>query len=225
MKNANKTPICETCGVDTSHLKYSGRKLFPRTCSPVCRGELISKEKKKPINGVPRSVIAAQKTAETRKMSNNYFSAAKKASETKRLSGVMKLAAKKRLLNQSFDEEFSRKIKNGMNVVGPDGITAAQRAAVKANETKIKLGKITSPKLSSEFSKYKKEVLKITRQQPLYLLENIEKRGHISKNGWQLDHVVSIFTGFHSNIPPEKIGHISNLRMMPGLENIKKSSK
>lgn len=225
MKNANKTPICEICGIDTTHLKYSGRTLFPRTCSSECRRSLISKQKTLCIDGVPKSVLAARKTAKTRKIKNDYQSAAKKASETKRLTGVMKFAAKKRLSKQTFDEEFSRKVKNGMNAVRPDGLTAAQYGAANANKTKIERGQITAPELLSAFLRYKKEVWKITRRQPLHLLENIEKRGHISKSGWQLDHIVSIFHGFHSNLPAEKIGNISNLRMIPGLANIRKSTK
>lgn len=220
-----QTPICEICGKSTAHLQYSGRYAFPRTCSTNCRGKLISKSKTSLVNGVNPAKIAAQKTAKTRRNKNDYSSASKKANETKSRTGIMLEAAQKRLVNQKFDEEFSKKIRAGMNKVGDDGLTAAQRAAYNATQTKIAKGLCVHPSQRSDFENYKKKVWKITRQQNLYALPNFEKRGHISKNGWQLDHKISISKGFQLRLSEEEIGSIHNLQMLPGKDNIRKGTK
>lgn len=75
--------------------------------------------------------------------------------------------------------------------------------------------------------KYKRHVVRITRQQDLSSLENSEKmRGLCGKHGaYQLDHIISIDEGYKNDIPPEIIGDISNLRIIPWRENLKKSNK
>lgn len=69
---------------------------------------------------------------------------------------------------------------------------------------------------------YKNRVWKLTNEQPLQLLANIEKR---ALKGWHIDHVLSVFEGFKRNLPPESIAHISNLRMIPAQENYNKGIK
>lgn len=74
-----------------------------------------------------------------------------------------------------------------------------------------------------EWKAYTVDVWRITNQQPLHLLENIEKRGVNGQDGaYTLDHIISVKRGFIENIPPEKIGHIDNLQMLPWEENITK---
>jgi hypothetical protein len=73
---------------------------------------------------------------------------------------------------------------------------------------------------------YRRVVWHITKQQPITILENYEHRGLAGQLGaYHLDHIISIKYGFDNNIPAEQIGHISNLQMLPWLENIKKSYK
>lgn len=80
-------------------------------------------------------------------------------------------------------------------------------------------------KSKSDYDRYRMMVLKTTREQPIHILENYDKRAPSGINGaYQLDHIVSIKFGFDNNIPPDAIGHISNLRCIPWLENIQKSS-
>ena len=64
-------------------------------------------------------------------------------------------------------------------------------------------------------------VWEVTESQPLYILENSDKRGWKS---YHLDHIYPISMGFKENISPEKIGNIKNLRFIPFEENIKKGS-
>lgn len=73
---------------------------------------------------------------------------------------------------------------------------------------------------------YKIDVWRITNQQPLHILENFDKRGvNGQTEAYTLDHITSIKRGFIQNIPPEQIGHISNLQMLPWEENITKGWK
>ena len=64
-------------------------------------------------------------------------------------------------------------------------------------------------------------VWEVTESQPLYILENSDKRGWKS---YHLDHIYPISMGFKENISPEKIGNIKNLRFIYFEENIKKGS-
>jgi len=74
---------------------------------------------------------------------------------------------------------------------------------------------------------YYRDVRRITEQQPIHLLEHSEKRGvhWVMENAYHLDHIIPINYGFLNGIPAEEIGHISNLRFIPWLENIQKSDK
>lgn len=73
---------------------------------------------------------------------------------------------------------------------------------------------------------YKIDVWRITNQQPLHLLENYDKRGINGEDGaYTLDHIYSIRKGFNNNVPPDEIGTISNLQMLPWLDNIIKGWK
>ena len=65
-------------------------------------------------------------------------------------------------------------------------------------------------------------VWEVTEQQPLYILENSDKRGW--KN-YHLDHIYPISMGYKDKIPPEKMGNIKNLRFIHYTENMDKGSK
>lgn len=77
------------------------------------------------------------------------------------------------------------------------------------------------------WKRYYNKVQRITNQQPIQLLENYNKRGRAKAgtDAYHLDHIISIKYGFDNNIDPYNIGNISNLRMIPWIENLKKSSK
>jgi hypothetical protein len=78
----------------------------------------------------------------------------------------------------------------------------------------------------SEFNKYRTEVNRYTKQQPVSMLENYSKRGLAGvKGAYHLDHIYSIKQGFIEGIPANVIGDIKNLRFIPWEDNIKKSSK
>ena len=72
----------------------------------------------------------------------------------------------------------------------------------------------------SDWEKYKNEVMRITNSQPLWLLENHDKRGPSGVEGaYQVDHIYSKYKGFKNGVPASIIGHIDNLVMLPWKEN------
>lgn len=76
---------------------------------------------------------------------------------------------------------------------------------------------------STKFQKYRNQVDRYTRQQPIHELKNHEKRGVAGQLGaFHLDHIKSVWYGYHNNINPKQISDISNLRFIPWLENQKK---
>lgn len=76
---------------------------------------------------------------------------------------------------------------------------------------------------TSKIRRYRNQADAITRKQPIHLLENYDKRGVSGTPGaYQLDHIKSIWYGYHHKIRPKDIGNISNLRFIPWLENQKK---
>ena len=74
----------------------------------------------------------------------------------------------------------------------------------------------------TEKEKYYREILRLTKMQPIHFLENYDKRG---KRGYHLDHIYPIHRGFLNKMPPEIISDISNLRFIPWEDNLKKSDK
>lgn len=65
----------------------------------------------------------------------------------------------------------------------------------------------------------------ITESQPLHVLRGHDKRCFRGPSCFHLDHIVPISHGFYSKIPPEKIGHISNLRFIRSTVNMRKGHK
>jgi len=81
-------------------------------------------------------------------------------------------------------------------------------------------------KCVDDYYKYELEVIKITRQQPINILPNYEKRGNSGVSGaYHLDHKFSIIEGFKMGIDPKLIGNIKNLEFIPWEENLKKRAK
>ena len=77
-----------------------------------------------------------------------------------------------------------------------------------------------------DWKRYRNEVNRLTKQQPIQQLEHYDKRAPNGKEGaYTLDHIISVVYGFKNNIPPEIISHISNLRMIPWKDNIVKGWK
>jgi len=104
--------------------------------------------------------------------------------------------------------------------------------STKNNKLKYLIRKITKkyPKIKQKIKNikdlekklYYAMVWEVTEQQPLYILENSDKRGW--KN-YHIDHIYPISMGYKDKIPPERIGNIKNLRFIHYTENLDKGSK
>jgi hypothetical protein len=75
----------------------------------------------------------------------------------------------------------------------------------------------------SEYELYKMEVLRLTFENDLTVLDNWSKRNLYYK--YEVDHIYPIRQAFKHNIPANLIGDIRNLRIIPRKENRSKSGK
>ena len=77
-----------------------------------------------------------------------------------------------------------------------------------------------------EWKRYRNEVDRLTKQQPLHELQNYDKRGPNGKEGaYTLDHIISVAKGFKIGVDAQIIASINNLRMIPWKDNILKGWK
>lgn len=94
-------------------------------------------------------------------------------------------------------------------------------------QREIENGHWISDEDRTEYELYRLNVWRITNKQDLESLKDIDKRGRIDLNpdAYHIDHKFSIREGFEENIPPEIIGSLKNLEMIPGRKNCAKNSK
>jgi hypothetical protein len=92
----------------------------------------------------------------------------------------------------------------------------------KNRETLVRLGKALPLDQLEERDQYCRMVDRVTRCQPIDTLENFDLR---APKNFHLDHKYSKLEGYKNNVPPEIIGHICNLEMIPYYENTSKQSK
>jgi len=130
-------------------------------------------------------------------------------------------------------------IKNGLNTFQRASIKANKTKSlgewkkttgkikeIKTRETKVKNGNWISIKEKELFKLYSMIVWRLTKRNDLSKLKNYDKRGRIEIPGsYHLDHKISLSFGFTNGILPNVIADISNLEMMPAIENIKKGTK
>ena len=94
-------------------------------------------------------------------------------------------------------------------------------------QKEIESGRWLAEEQKSDYRRYSESVWRTTNKQDLETLENYDKRGRldISPDAYHLDHKFSIKKGFEENIPPEIIGSLKNLEMVPGKKNCAKRAK
>jgi hypothetical protein len=77
-----------------------------------------------------------------------------------------------------------------------------------------------------EYNKYNDKVYKVTYKSLMKYsnkIKNLKLRG--IEDGYDLDHIFSIYEGFNENIDPEIIGHWKNLRIIKSSKNRRKGKK
>jgi len=211
-------PQCEFCNGNRKF--YNFVKGYKQTCgSKPCANALSG---------------AKSKEAKIKKYGYNYVNE-DKANNTKiELYGTL-------------SPHLAKSIETKKNTINSDGLNIFQTAAIKTSKTKSTIkwketigreqykklrktrentGDWTRVEDETDFKIYKLAVWRETNKQNIDLLENIEKRGHVNKEGsYHLDHQYSIKEGFNDGILPIVIGNISNLKMLPAIDNIRKGTK
>jgi len=78
---------------------------------------------------------------------------------------------------------------------------------------------------TNDYTVYKNRVHKLSQVVYNNNIDMINPERHVRalcgvKDGWQLDHIMTIRECYESNITPEEASHVSNLRMLPWRENL-----
>lgn len=182
---------------------------------------------------------------------NSYCKECKYIKTKKTITDLWKTDAYNGRKGQICTDDMKRNISNGLKDYWQSDRSTDHRNSIceymtnriVSNETKEKIRKFNeganNPKVKQlleklnisadeyhnmmpEREKYYKAVWRVTKRQPLHMLENFEHRGRTT---YHLDHKMSIIYGFLNNIPADIIGHIDNLQMLPYKENLKKGGK
>lgn len=208
-------PICSICCVnEKSFLNF--QKGYRLTCSRKCtRQHPVFKE----------NLSNSLKNSEKAKLQRSERSK----------KGAAALLNKIKL-DDEFKNDIYKKQKESRNqtILSKYGVcnvmqvkNIAEKNHKKMRETNI-LNKrwLNYDDIGDDFAIYRKKVEYITSKQNINVLENIEKRAHISTPGaFHLDHMYSIKQGFIDCIPVWIIGDICNLEMISGKDNLSKQEK
>lgn len=188
-------------------------------------GRLKAKETLQRNYGVS-STFALEKTKESIKKTCLEHFGVEYAGKSEIVKNKVKETCLKKYGKSSFLQtpEYKEKAKKtNLEKYGSEYYLSSEKRYTKLVEEGIWIDK----ELKSERDLYYEDVWKITEKQNLESLPNFEKRGNIKfkKDAHHLDHRFSISEGFKHSIPPEIIGNIVNLEMLPAIENIHKSGK
>lgn len=136
-------------------------------------------------------------------------------------------------LEKYNDKNYNNSAKNKQTLIEKYGVYKVmdipgvkEKQKVRHRKTNEESGFWVKLKDKKDYEIYKyyvqKETMKHYKQLP-----NSEKRGNhaYNKNAYHIDHIFPIKKGFYYNIPPYIIGSLSNLEMIPWLDNISKKDK
>lgn len=124
--------------------------------------------------------------------------------------------------NRDYTSSLEAARKTWMEKYGVDNPSKIPAIQQKLSELAIKrYSYIDRPALE----KYYLEVINITKQSWKSKFKEINPNNLQRSNQLHLDHIYSISEGFKNNIPAEVIGHWTNLRLIPKIENSSKGAK
>lgn len=134
----------------------------------------------------------------------------------------LQISILKRRHSSYTKDRYDKWSRMSLDTLGPAGIL---RRRDKALKTKLERGIIsrigTDEEINSEYRVYRRTVGKLTKKVKLLYFRNIV----FGKKTLHLDHIYPIQQGFLNKIPPELIGCIDNLRVLPARINRLKSNK
>ena len=233
-----KCPMC-----DKNKKFYTFTSGYNLCCSRSCASKyqqtyLITKEQKEIIykqrtennRNKPEDVKQAEidkriKTTKERYGEDAFSEISKRAHQTKIKNGnyIPPWTILKNTNPLLWEEMHFRAAQTMLNDIDENGNNHYDRWIINNYES----GLWVKPEDKDDLSHYRVKVSKVMHKykDDIKKLDNFEKRGHANKGMYHLDHKFSIIEGFKQNIPPYIIGHINNLEMITGRNNLVKNRK
>lgn len=202
-------------------LKKEGVDTGKKKCNILCLHCSGNTRKEGKTNGMQRYLcldcgkISTEKSLEHLKNVENYHNKIKKMYLNDNLSTTE--IAKILNISSTVPQRILKKYGITRDLVTSQNLKIANKLNLNYDEYIKKL---------PAFKKYKLNVIRLTKKQPINNLPNYNKRGRCGVDGaFQLDHKHSILEGFKNGVEPEIIANINNLEFIPWEENLNKSSK
>lgn len=193
--------ICENCNNKFTLLKSGKKELKRRFCGTVCSRQWSANN---------RSESWKEKASLAKQGKNNPMYGSTQTN-TNSLANLVR----NYWTGKTQSEESNKKRSKALT-----GIKRSEETKRKISKANAKW--IPDDPQYEEFKKYRRKVYYWTNKNDLSQLENYDKR---SKTGWHLDHKYSITEGFKNNIPPNILGQLKNLEMLPSKDNCSKGTK
>lgn len=125
--------------------------------------------------------------------------------------------------NRDYTASLSAARKTWMRKYGVDNPSKAPAIKQRLSETSLK--RYEHLRVNRKKSEaYYREVREITKKSWVKHYLKINPQRITRSNDYHLDHIYSISEGFRNNIPAEIIGHWTNLRLIPKIENSSKGA-
>jgi hypothetical protein len=201
-------PLCPICN---SPLRFIGfRKGYTRSCSASCR------------NRNPE-FIKKYKDACLAKYGTEFASQAREFRDTVKATNISKYGVD----NPFKSEQIRNKHKKTcMEKYGVDNPSKSKDITAKIRKSRISSGDWIADEDRTDLEKYRLQVKKISERSYHDYYYKINHNNLVrSRYKYHLDHIFSIEEGFKQEVPPEVIGHWSNLRMLWHLDNSVKNTK
>lgn len=208
----------QKCAVCENDAKFESIQTgYKRTCSRACTYK-DSKYKETLSNSVKCSEKAQKQRKERAKLGAYALKESLENRTEKEINRLYNSQQQKR--EETLIEKYG--VNNPMKIK-----EVAELNHKNMRQTNIDSGRwLNYVIIEDDYDQYCKKVQYITDKTQWKILENSDKRGHISKEGsYHLDHMYSKKQGFIDNIPPHIIGSIHNLEMIKGRHNLSKQEK
>lgn len=201
--------ICPVCCV--TKLKFKGlKKGYASNCSYTCRSQN------------PETVLKAKNT-------NLFRYGTEFASQSSQFrDSVIKTCMDKYGTDNVFkvDAIKNKQVETVVSRYGVTNISKNPEIIKRINDVHVSQGRRRPEHLRSDLEKYRLAVKSITARSyhDYYYVINPDNLPR-SRYEYHVDHIYSVEEGFKNNVPPEIIGHYTNLRMLWHLDNSRKNTK
>lgn len=209
LMGTTENPICTVC--QTNPLKFKGIKEgYAINCSYKCSANSNTTREKNKVTCIKRygTEFVSQSKSFREKVVNTCL-------EKYGTDNVFKV-----------DEIKNKQMQTVVDKYGVTNVSKHPDILKRINEVHVEQGRRRPDHLRSDLEKYRLAVKSITARSyhDYYYVINPDNLPR-SRFEYHVDHIYSVEEGFKNNVPPEIIGHYTNLRMMWHLDNCKKNTK